>query len=214
MTCERWVLWPVSTSRAVPAMLPVAAMAAVVTLLLSLQPWSARHGLRSRLLESSRQISHQLSAARQVARQTGLPVVVAPDLERRSLIAFLDRDGDLQVDPGESLDTVGAGLSVQLPDGVHFLGPDALPAATDGHVLDGLTAVPASPRRVAVFEADGRVRSPGAIRIGDDRTGRPNVLEIRLWKETARVEISKLIYGGAGGRTDFVPYTMWGWEWY
>jgi len=175
--------------------------------------------VRGRLVGACEQVATHLHNARLEAMKKGFPVVVEPDYETQRMVAFLDDQvQNLTQDPGEDtlFDLAVPGDMSQ--SGVYFMGPD-LVMATPGapaESIEGLTSA-GGPYRVAVFEPNGSIRDLGAFRFGDGKTPRANIFEVRIEPAaTARIEIRKWIYGGAGGggADVFLPAGGGTWTWY
>jgi Tfp pilus assembly protein FimT len=184
-------------------------------------PAARRQIWRAKLLSRSEEMSVHMLLARMEAMKHGFPVVVVPDYDSQTLVAFVDEDDDLAQDPLErQVYALGAGSSGH--ERILFMGPNGVPgtAAAPGESVVGFTPVGGgSALQVAVFEPDGSIRDIGAFRFADDRGDPRNTLEVRVAPQsTARIEVRKYVYGGsctgADAPTCFHPAGAGLWQWY
>ena len=173
--------------------------------------------IRSKLTSAANEVASHFMIARMEAIKRGDPVVVVPDFDAVSLFIYVDSDDD-QVHDDDELVL----LTPRIPEAsgqgaIYFVGPDGLIGTklAPAESVVGFTPIPDSPLPVAVLEPDGSIRDEGALRIGDSQQVRRNIFEIRVTPQaTARVEMRKYAWDGAGGPPDFYPGGAGLWEWY
>ena len=143
---------------------------------------------RSKIEGAARETAATLRRARQEAVRRGAPVVVRVEEAAGQLVAFVDVDRDLVLDPPTGspatddlrLATLGT------PTLVRYAGPPEDPAAVAGFAAG-----------LAVFRPDGSVEQQGAVRLGDPKG---NFLEVRVAPAaTARVVVRKWVPREGGG---------------
>jgi hypothetical protein len=173
--------------------------------------------VRAKLTGAASETAAHFTLARMEAIKRGRPVVLVPVFETVAFFGFVDLDNDLTADAGEEVlfdHRVPADMGQR---SIYFVGPtgDIGTAESPSDSIWGWTAVPGSPVPVAVFESDGSVRDEGGIRIGDSQAPRRNIFEVRISPQaTARVEIRKYAWEGAGGPPDFYRGGAGLWKWY
>jgi hypothetical protein len=173
--------------------------------------------VRGKLTGAANEIAAHMMLGRMEAIKRGHPVILKADYDAIALSAFVDLNDNLVHDPGEVVL-----LSPKIPEAVgqgaiYFVGPNGqIGTPSDpSESIWGWTSVPGSPLPVAVFEPDGSIRDEGGIRIGDSQEARRNIFEVRVTpKATARVEMRKYAWDGAGGPPDFYPGGAGLWKWY
>jgi prepilin-type N-terminal cleavage/methylation domain-containing protein len=170
--------------------------------------------LQAKLTAAAHEVATHVLRSRVEAVKLARSVVVAPDYDSLDLVSWVDENDNQLFDPGSDaeiyrLRAPGSGGQ----RGIFFMGPDG-PAGTfsaPAGSVEGFTPVGSSDFRVIVFDPDGSVRNPGALRISDLGSPRRNVLEVRVAPQaTARVEVRKYIYEQLAYR----PMGAGLWEWY
>lgn len=139
-----------------------------------------------------RQCSQLISKARLEAIRHRVSTVVIVDLDAHEILAFGDRDGDLDFNPDltQMIDRTDFLIDrVQVPKMILFAAPASLP------VVDGFTpAALVTDPNIVVFTARGSVNDPGAFRFADGALN--NHFEVRVGKVTGRVGILKYLHAG------------------
>jgi hypothetical protein len=173
--------------------------------------------VRGKLTGAANEVAAHLTLGRMEAIKRGRPVVMVPDFDSIALSAFVDNNDNQTLDPGEVVL-----ISPRIPEAVgqgavYFVGPDGAigTAAAPAQSIWGWTIPPGETLPVAVFQPDGSIRDEGGIRIGDSQEFRRNIFEVRVTPQaTARIEMRKYAWDGAGGPPDFYPAGAGLWEWY
>jgi type II secretory pathway pseudopilin PulG len=169
--------------------------------------------LRNKLTGAAQEMAAHVLRSRLEAVKMSRPVVVAPDYDSLSLVSWIDENNNLvyEADTDDEiyrLNVPGDGGQT----GIYFMGPNGTvgTASAPAESVEGLTPVTGFNYKVIVFDPDGSVRNPGAVRIADSRTPR-NVLEVRVAPQaTARVEVRKYVYADLA----FRAFGAGLWEWY
>lgn len=142
----------------------VVTLVLIVLAILVLAPNMGPFFARVKLDRATRETASLLARARMEAIKTGNLVVVRADAANRTLDGFADvnRDGIFNPTPGVSRNTTDYTLArIPLPHRIELGAPGAQTA------LDGLTVQ--GSERLAIFQPDGSITDPGAIRLADDR---------------------------------------------
>lgn len=144
----------------------------------NLVAWTAR----SRVLGVVQSTTAKLQVARQEAIKSNHTVVAQPDFDNDEIVFFVNVDDDesLEFNPNDAVPYRTADYELGR---VRLQGDYNLEfwSATDqraegGDAIEGFTATSASVNAV-VFQPDGSVMDPGAIRLADDRG---NFFEVRI----------------------------------
>jgi len=193
-------------------------VSAVLMVIAALGIPELRHMIvRAKLTGAASESAAHFMLARMEAIKRGKPVVVVPEYQTVAFLGFVDQDDDLVLDAGEEVLFDPRIPADSGQRSIYFVGPNGAigTAEAPAESVWGFTAVGGSALRVAVFDPDGSIRDEGGIRIGDSQAPRRNIFEIRVTPQaTARVEIRKYAWEGAGGPPDFYPAGAGLWEWY
>lgn len=206
MRWQRWKYFPQRGFTLIEALVVVALLGIIMLIGL---PSLLGLVQRSKMEGTVQGVSNLMRLARLEAIKQGVPVVVRLDLDNGFVTAFVDRDGNLQLNPtaGAKPRATDHEISrVPLANGVSFWGvPDPATATTPAGAADanpkgpnvatGFTVDPvgAGLPNIAVFDPNGSIRNPGRFELGD-RDG--NFIEVRAEPQaTARISLWKLNRG-------------------
>jgi len=142
----------------------VVTLAVILLAVLMVAPNMGPFMARVKLDRATRETASLFARARMEAIKTGNPVVVRPDAATQSLESFADvnRDGVFNPTPGVARNTTDYTLArISLPHRIELGAPGSQTA------LDGLTV--RGGERLAMFQPDGSITDPGAVRLADDR---------------------------------------------
>lgn len=147
-------------------------LALIVLAILFIAPNMGPFFARVKLDRATRETASLITRARMEAIKTGNRVIVRPDAATQSLESFADvnLDGIFNPAPGVPRNTTDYTLArIPLPSRIELGAPGAQ------NPLDGLTVQGGV--RMAMFQPDGSIADPGAIRLAD---GRGHYREIRV----------------------------------